>query len=240
MKPRARPVNPKLFDHAHKEFLCLLTYIYVRCDGPIACPLVIAPKATAPFIRFSGDYTPINKFIPHWHTPMKNPQQTIVDELVHHDAFGDADMFNAYHQLPIDEETSFKLSIQTPWGQVRPLFLPEGIPIGNAHLRQVMSKIFEDLKWVIVIFDNILILANGNAELYERIDLFLDYCIRFNVTLKMAKTWLLGFPSVIFFGYLCRKGSYELTEERKQSLQHIPLPGTLKAMQSLPCSSSRS
>ena len=79
---------------------------------------------------------------------------------------------------------------------------------------------------------SLLILANGYAELYERIDLFLDYCIRFNVTLKMAKTWPLGFPSVIFFGYLCRKGSYELTEERKQSLQHIPFPGTLKAMQS--------
>ncbi len=136
MKPRARPVNPKLFDHAHKEFLRLLTYMYVRCDGPIACPLVIAPKATAPFIRFCGDYTLINKFIPHWHTPMKNPQQTFADELVHHDAFGDADMSNAYHQLPIDEETSFKLSIQTSWKQVRPLFLPEGIPIGNAHLPQ--------------------------------------------------------------------------------------------------------
>ena len=65
MKPRVRPVNPKLFEHAHKEFLCLLTYMYVRCDGPVACPLVIAPKATAPFIRFCGDYTPINKFIPH-------------------------------------------------------------------------------------------------------------------------------------------------------------------------------
>jgi hypothetical protein len=102
MKPRARPVNPTLFEHAHKEFLRLLTYMYVRCDGPIACPLVIAPKATEPFILFCGDYTPINKFIPHWHTAMKNSQQTIADELVHHDAFGDADMSNAYHQLPID------------------------------------------------------------------------------------------------------------------------------------------
>ena len=145
MKPRARPVNPKLFEHAHKEFLRLLTYMYVRCDGPVACPLVIAPKAIiAPFIRFCGGYTPINKFIPHWHTPVKNLQQTIADELVHHDAYSDADMSNAYHQLPIDEETSFKLSIQTPWGQVRPLFLPEGIPNGNAHLQQTMSAIFHD------------------------------------------------------------------------------------------------
>jgi len=92
-------------------------------------------------------------------------------------------------------------------------------PIGNAYLQQVMSK------WVIAIFDNILILANGYAELYERFDLFLDCCIRYNVTLKIAKTWL-GFPSVTFFGYLCRKDLYELTEGRKQSLHHRPFPGT--------------
>ena len=50
-------------------------------------------------------------------------------------------------------------------------------------------------------------------------------------TLKMTKTWL-GFPTVKFFGYLCRKGAYELTEDRKQSLTQIPFPSTLKAMQS--------
>ena len=84
-----------------------------------------------------------------------------------------------------------------------------------------MSGIFHDLKWAIVIFDNILILANGFQELYDRIDVFLDRCIQFNVTLKITKTWL-GFLTVKFFGYLCRKGSYEFTEDRKQSLTQIP------------------
>ena len=50
-----------------------------------------------------------------------------------------------------------------------------------------------------------------------RIDIALDLCIKFNVTLKMGKTWL-GFPEVKFFGYMCRKGSYELATERKEAL----------------------
>ena len=54
------------------------------------------------------------------------------------------DMTNGFHQLSIDEETSMKLSIQRPWGQVHPLLLPEDVPIGNAHLQQTMSKIFKD------------------------------------------------------------------------------------------------
>ena len=231
MKPKARPINPKLFEHAKKEFDRLLSYMYVRCDGPVASPLVIAPKATAPFIRFCGDYQAVNKFIPHWHTPIPHPQRTISDKLVNHDAYGDIDMTNGFHQLPIDEETSMKLSIQTPWGQVRPLFLPEGVPIGNAHLQQTMSHVFKECEWAIVIFDNILICASGYDELYERIDIALDLCIKYNVTLKMGKTWL-GFPEVKFFGYVCRKGSYELAAERKEALNQIPFPTSTKGMQS--------
>ena len=63
MKPNARPIYPKLFEHFKKEFDRLLSSMYVRCDGPVASPLVIAPKATAPFIRFCGDYQAVNKFI---------------------------------------------------------------------------------------------------------------------------------------------------------------------------------
>ena len=66
----------------------------------------------------------VNKFIPHWHTPIPHLQRTISEKLVNRDAYGDIDMTNGFHQLPIDEDTSMKLSIQTPWGQVRPLFLP--------------------------------------------------------------------------------------------------------------------
>jgi hypothetical protein len=56
IKPKARPVNPKLFSHAQLEFERLSKYFYVPSTSPIASCLVIAPKATKPFIRFCGDY----------------------------------------------------------------------------------------------------------------------------------------------------------------------------------------
>ena len=93
-----------------------------------------------------------------------------------------------------------------------------------------MSEIFKDCEWAIVIFDNILICASGYDELYERMDIALDLCIKYNVTLKMGKTWL-GFPEVKFFGYVCRKGSYELAAERKEALNQIPFPTNTKGMQ---------
>ena len=54
---RSRPINPRLFENTKKEFERLLKYFYVPSKSPWASPLVIAPKATAPFIRFCGDYT---------------------------------------------------------------------------------------------------------------------------------------------------------------------------------------
>ena len=95
-----------------------------------------------------------------------------------------------------------------------------------------MSLIFADhADCCIVIYDNILLLAHNYADAFEKLDLFLQRCIDRNITMKFAKSWL-GFDSVKFFGYLCKKGSYELTEERKAELTKIPFPTTMKQMQS--------
>ena len=45
MKPRARPINPRLYENAKKEFDRLCEYLYVPSRGPQASCLVIAPKA---------------------------------------------------------------------------------------------------------------------------------------------------------------------------------------------------
>jgi hypothetical protein len=63
MKPKARHINPRLLEAAEKEFKRLKTYFYVDTNSDICSPLVIAPKATKPFIRFCGDYVGINHHI---------------------------------------------------------------------------------------------------------------------------------------------------------------------------------
>ena len=63
MRPHSRMVSPKLMENAKIKFNRLKQYIYVDSDSHIASPLVIAPKATAPYIRLCGDYREINKYI---------------------------------------------------------------------------------------------------------------------------------------------------------------------------------
>ena len=222
IKPAARHINPRLYGNAHKEFLRLLGYFYRSSRSNWASPLVIAAKATAPFIRFCGDYVTVNKHIATGHFQIPRVRNEL-DRIIGYECYIDLDMTNAYHQLRLHPETSERLSVQTPWGQYEPLFMPEGIGPGSSLLQETVVKLFGDIEWMIVIFDNMLILAKSYQDAYEKLEIVLDICIKHGVMLKMKKSFL-GFDTVNFFGYLCKKNSYELTEDRKKAILDIKFP----------------
>ena len=89
-------------------------------------------------------------------------------------------------------------------------------------------KGFED--WTVIIFDNLLVLADGYDDAYNKCELILDRCKQRNLVLKFSKTQL-GNDSVEFFGYRCSYDRFELTKKRKKSIMNIPFPTTTKQMQ---------
>jgi hypothetical protein len=231
LKPRARPLNPKLGDNPWKEFQRLLTYFYEPSNSPIASCLVVAPKATAPFIRFCGDYVSINKYIVTGHYPIPHVQRSL-DKICGFSIFLDIDLVNAFHQVPLAPLTSERLSVQTPWGQVQPKFMPEGIAPATFVLQQVVSEIFSVFEdWTIAIFDNLLVLAHDYADAYAKLEKIIDRCIEYNVYLKFSKSWL-GFDHEHFFGYDCKHNSYALGDKRKKTISDFPMPHSQKQMQS--------
>ena len=112
MKPRARPVNPKLYEHALKEYQRLKKYFYRDSTSPIASCLVIAPNATAPFIRFCGDYVSINDYISIPHYPIPHVQRSL-EKIMGNKIVCDMDMANSFHQIKLADYTSAVLSVQT-------------------------------------------------------------------------------------------------------------------------------
>ena len=119
LKARARPVREALYKDAKQEFDRMKTYFYEKSTSPIACPLVVAPKATPPFIRLCGDYRPVNPFIHKSQEPIPHVQQSLA-KAAGWKVFIDLDMTNSFHQIPIDQESSDLLSVSTPWGLYRP------------------------------------------------------------------------------------------------------------------------
>jgi hypothetical protein len=141
--PRARPIRRELFNTAKEEFERLQKYFYAPSSSPIASPLVIAPKATAPFIRYCGDYREVNKFISIPQEPIPIVQHELT-KAAKFKIFVDLDMANSFHQIPISQRFSELLSVQTPWGLVRPKFLPEGVGPASGLLQNLVREIFKD------------------------------------------------------------------------------------------------
>lgn len=230
MKPPARHINPRLMSDVKTEFDRLRTYFYRESSSDIASPLVVAPKATKPFIRFCGDYVKINKYIlDTGHYPIPRPMYEL-EKMRVFVYYGDIDWANSYHQVPIDFATGEKLSVQTPFGQVAPTMMPEGIPPATGKLQHTVHSIFAPFEqFTVCIFDNILVGGRTYEELYDNIVVIINRCIEFNIILKMGKSWF-GRDYAEFFGYTVRHGSISITEKRKTAITSVPFPSDVAGM----------
>jgi hypothetical protein len=133
MKPARREIPVKCAEAAKKEFERMSTYFYQPSTSPITSPLVVAPKATAPFIRICGDYRKINEYVKASNYPIPN----VIHELhkvSKFKIFSDLDVANAFHEIRLHPDTGRRLSVQTPWGQFEPVSSRRGVTsIGSAH-----------------------------------------------------------------------------------------------------------
>lgn len=231
MFTRARPLRSELFDSAKQEFERLKKYFYEESDSPIASPLVIAPKATYPYIRFCGDYRKVNMFISIPQQPIPIVQHELV-KASKFKYFVDLDMANSFHQIPLAKEFSDLLSVQTPWGLYRPKFLPEGVGPASGLLQHIVRDVFVDFEaWTIVIFDNFLVLADSYDDALEKLGKVLRKCRDTGIVLKMKKSWI-GVEKVTFFGYELTHGQWQLSQTRKLAIESLPFPKSKKEMQS--------
>ena len=231
IRARVRPVREALYKDAKTEFDRMKSYFYEHSNSTIASPLVIAPKATAPFIRLCGDYRPVNPYVSIPQEPIPHVQQALA-KAAGFKVFVDLDMTNSFHQIPIDFASSNLLSVTTPWGLFRPKFLPEGVGPASGILQSIVRRVFSDFNdWTIVIFDNFLILANDYTDACSKLHLVLIRCQEHRLVLKMKKSWI-GTNVVTFFGYEVRPGSWELSQSRKASIAAMIFPTTQKQMQS--------
>ena len=216
-------INPVLYQPLYDEFKRKLEYQLRKSDSPHASPIVVSPKATAPFIRFCYNLQVVNGFMKLGHYPIPIIRD-VIDRIGAHCVFIDTDMKRSYHQFKLDAETSAKLSVVTPFGQYEPIHMPEGVAPAQHILQHAVTEMFCSLgDWLIVVFDNILICAHTQQQSIDRFRLFLDRCAHFNVMLSFEKTWI-GFDEVKFFGYVCRQHKFRMDPDRFKPIAAIPFP----------------
>ena len=226
-------VNQHMREAYEKEFNRMKKYMYQTSESSTASRMLVADKATPPYVRICGDYRDVNKYI-------KIPQHYIPN--IRHEIekargfkyYGNIDLANGYHNLPINKEASEALALHTEFGLIEPKFCPEGVRSAPQEFQRVMKHVFSDMiegNRAIVIWDNILVLANTLPELKDRFNEIIDVCERHNIILKMAKTEI-GFSEATFFGYTVDEKSVKLSQDRKDGIKALKFFKNKKGAQS--------
>jgi hypothetical protein len=175
----------------------------------------MASKAN-PFVRICGDYVAINKYIRHGHYPIPRIRSQL-DRIQTYSLYADIDFKKDPHWADI-----IRTIVHPHWGQFQ----------STGKWMEIVNNIFEEYKdWILLINDNMLILAHTSEELFEKIKLIIRLCFKHNLLLKMEKS-MLGIHKVKFFGYECETNKFRIDERRRQDIQDIPPPITRKGMQS--------
>ena len=220
---KARPINPKRAEIVKKEFDRLCLYHLIKHNSSIVSPITDADKATAPFVRICGDYRWINTqiLLDHEHIPLVRHE---LEKFSGYKYFIDLDMVNSFHQFRLAQKTSERLSVITPWGSYRPVFMPEGVSPATGVLQGHMRDMFKDFSdWAVVIFDNFCIGGDSMEDLFSKLKLFIARCKQYNLFLKMSKCYF-GHQSVNFFGYEVDGEGWKIDNERKRAIKEIPFP----------------
>lgn len=220
---------------------------WVWSDSHIASTMLVAPKATDPFIRLVTDYSWLTKNFSVPKHPLKHVKDSLLfmttGDRVTGETFKvwcDLDMMASFHQLRIDDESSELLSVVTPWGQYKPTAVPEGIAPATAILQKAVDKVFQSHQHrLLAIYDNLLLAGTSHEDMFTQLKNVLATCRRSNLILKHTKCWF-GVPKVKFFGYVCDAERYYLDDQRVQGIKDVEFPGTVgntraqkvKAMQS--------
>lgn len=232
-KPMHIWIPPKLRDPLVKEIRRLRDLgMLTSSTSRYATNMIVAAKKTHPFIRAVGNYVRVNKHIIFAHETIPIAREEITLKMKGFAIYADLDMKNSFHQFLLDLFSSEVLTMQTPEGMFRPRFMPEGISTASGILQKYMREFLKDFdEFVIVIFDNILVLAHDHFDLTDKLHKVFDRLIRHNVVLKIEKSNI-AVKKVEFFGMEVSEHGYQLTDERLQGLDDVPFPANVKGMQS--------
>ena len=94
---------------------------------------------------------------------------------------------SGYHQIKIKDSDVPKTAFRTPVGHYEFLVLPFGLSNAPATFQSVMNRIFQDLDFVIVYLDNILIFNRTLDEHKPHVEIVLDILRREHQIAKLPK-----------------------------------------------------
>ena len=173
-------------------------------------------------IRICLDPSNVNKAIRRSIYPMKTVEQ-VMSELSGKKYFSALDAKSGYCQLPLDEESSYLTTFNTPLGRFRWLRLPFGIRSAPEIYQRVIDTMLEDIEGATAIVDDIIVAGRTIEEHDEILKRVLYRATEWNVKLNLEKCRLRQ-TSIKYVGHIITDSGAKPDPDKIRAIVQMPEP----------------
>ena len=168
-----------------------------EATGWVSNPVITGKKWDAQKIRVNLDLRDMEKAVEPTHFPMPSAEE-LRHRLAGSDRFSVIDMNHAFHQFPLDQESSALCTFYTPWGLHRYNTLAMGVHTASNECQEKTRRLLEGCKGVEQIQDDLLVHGKGKIH-DENLQRTLQRLSESGFTLRRIKCQF-GVPEVVWFG----------------------------------------
>lgn len=142
------------------------------------------------------------------------------------------DLKDGYYQVKLDEQSSKLCTFSSPFGLYRYLRSPFGLSVLPEHFQKLTHNLFGNIPGVKVYFDNIIVGADTQEELYNVVNKLIEVASLNNVKFNPEK--LQYFVSeVSFLGMKFNSLGIKADENRVLAIKNLQAPKNKKDLQSI-------
>lgn len=187
-------------------------------------PVLIVPKKAKGKWRMCIDYRLVNKKIIADKFPLPRIDE-ILDGLGRARYFSILDLFQGFHQIPLDEESRDLTSFSTDSGSFRWKVLPFGLNIAPNSFSRMMSIAFSGLSSMqcFLYMDDLIVIGTSEQHHLNNLNSVFEACKKYNLKLNPYKCEFFR-PEVTYLGHKCTQNGVLPDDSKIDTMTNYPIP----------------
>lgn len=187
-------------------------------------PILLVPKKAKGKWRMCIDYRLVNKKIIADRFPLPRIDE-ILDGIGRTRYFSILDLFQGFHQVPLDEESRDITSFSTDQGSFRWKVLPFGLNVAPNSFSRMMSIAFSGLSptQCFLYMDDLIVIGVSEKHHLQNLESVFKSCQKFNLKLNPHKCQFFR-PEVTYLGHRCTQKGVLPDESKIITVENYPTP----------------
>ncbi len=173
-------------------------------------------------LRLVADLTQLNKACLRVVKPFPSAAEIVARIPADAKYFAKLDAVQGYHQIALDEESSYLTTFLLPQGKFRYLRAPMGAAPSSDEWCVRSDVVVDNVEDTMKLVDDILVAAPSLSKLEKRTDTVLERCAAQGITISKKKFVISD--EVNFAGYVIGRDSIRPDPERTEAISDFPTP----------------